>query len=248
MLLNVAKGATSYEDLRTISGVLYPTFKDACQAMGLLGDDNEWREALREASVWGSATQMRQLFVTIVLFCSVCDVASLFNEFYQYFTDDILYNIRKMVQLPFYKVPEDHLKNFVLLELDNLFVKNGGLMTEYGLPEPDRSIRNKVKNRLLAEELAYDCEDLLRIHSNLVRQLNFEQKNIYDVVTQSVYSKSGQCFLCMAVVALGRHSFGMRLFHAFDQRSLLSLLWPHLGLLPYYYLEAVLHTPILRFL
>ena len=51
MLLNVAKGATSYEDLRTIAGVMYPTFKDACQALGLLGDDNEWREALREASV-----------------------------------------------------------------------------------------------------------------------------------------------------------------------------------------------------
>jgi hypothetical protein len=110
MLLNVAKGATSYEDLRTISGVLYPTYKDACQAMGLLGDDSEWREALREASMWGSAAQMRQLLVTIVLFCSVCDAASLFNEFYQYFTDDILYNIKKMVQLPTYSVPEDHLK------------------------------------------------------------------------------------------------------------------------------------------
>jgi hypothetical protein len=42
-----------------------------------------------------------------------------------------------MVQLPTYSVPEDHLKNYVLLELDNLFVKNGGLMTDYGLPEPD---------------------------------------------------------------------------------------------------------------
>jgi hypothetical protein len=69
MLLNVAKGATSCEDLRTISGVLYSTFKDACQAMGLLGDDSEWREALREASMWGSAPQMRQLLVTIVIFC-----------------------------------------------------------------------------------------------------------------------------------------------------------------------------------
>jgi hypothetical protein len=104
MLLNVAKGATSCEDLRTIGGVLYPTFKDACQAMGLLGDDSEWHEALREASMWGSAAQMRQLLVTIVLFCSVCDAASLFNEFYQYFTDDILYNIKRMVQLRTYAI------------------------------------------------------------------------------------------------------------------------------------------------
>jgi len=191
MLLNVAKGATSYEDLRTISGVLYPTFKDACQSMGLLGDDNEWREALREASMWGSAAQMRQLLVTIVLFCSVCDAASLFNEFYEYFTDDILYNIKKMVQLPTYNVLEDHLKNYVLLELDSLFVKNGGLMTDHGLPEPDRTMRSRGANRLLAEELAYDYEDLVRIHGTLVGQLNVEQKNVYDVVMQSVYGKSG---------------------------------------------------------
>ena len=72
---------------------------------------------------------MRQLLVTIILFCSVCDAASLFNEFYEYFTDDILHNIKKMVQLATYNVPEDHLKNYVLLELDSLFVKNGGLMT-----------------------------------------------------------------------------------------------------------------------
>jgi hypothetical protein len=41
----------------------------------------------------------------------------------------------------------------------------------------------KVKNRLLAEELAYDCEDLVCIHGTLVSCLNVEQKNIYDVVT-----------------------------------------------------------------
>ena len=92
---------TSYEDLRTIGGVLHPTFKDACQALGLLGDDNEWREALREASVWGSAAQMRQLLVTIILFCSVCDATSLFTEFYTYFIDDIQHKIQRMVQMTF---------------------------------------------------------------------------------------------------------------------------------------------------
>ncbi|WVZ83407.1 hypothetical protein U9M48_030559 [Paspalum notatum var. saurae] len=35
------EGATCYEDLRTVAGHLHPTFKDACQALGLLGDDNE---------------------------------------------------------------------------------------------------------------------------------------------------------------------------------------------------------------
>jgi len=39
MLLLVVKGAQSYDDVRTYNGVLHPTFKDACSARGLLGDD-----------------------------------------------------------------------------------------------------------------------------------------------------------------------------------------------------------------
>ena len=121
----------------------------------------QWREALREASVWGSAAQMRQLLVTIILFCSVCDATSLFTEFYTYFIDDIQHKIQRMVQMTFYRIPEQHLKNHVLVELDNLFSKNGASMTDYGLPKPDPNLSNKVKNRLLAEELAYDSAKVL---------------------------------------------------------------------------------------
>jgi hypothetical protein len=52
----------------------------------------------------------------------------------------------------------------------------------------------------------------------------------------------------MDEVAQARHSFGMQLFLACDPSSLSSLLWPHLELLPYYYLEAVLRIPALKFL
>uniref|UniRef100_K3Y356 ATP-dependent DNA helicase n=1 Tax=Setaria italica TaxID=4555 RepID=K3Y356_SETIT len=160
MLLNVVKGATSYEDLSTIGGVLHPTFKDACQALGLLGDDNEWREALREAS-W-------------------------------------------MVQVPSYRVPEQHLKNHVLVELDNLLSKNGVSMTDYGLPKPDLNLFNKLKNRLLAEELAYNSAEVLLVHDNLVNQLNSEHKHIYDLVIQSVYEKASQCFFVYGYGGTGK--------------------------------------------
>jgi hypothetical protein len=51
MLLNYVKSATSYEHLRTVDGRKHGTFKDACIAMGLLADDNEWDQTLEEASV-----------------------------------------------------------------------------------------------------------------------------------------------------------------------------------------------------
>jgi hypothetical protein len=52
MLLNCGKGATSYEHLRIVDGREHDTFKDACIAMGLLVNDNEWHQALKEVDVW----------------------------------------------------------------------------------------------------------------------------------------------------------------------------------------------------
>jgi len=54
MLLICVKGATSYKHLQTVDGRMHDTFKDACIAMGLLADDNEWDQALEEAGVWAS--------------------------------------------------------------------------------------------------------------------------------------------------------------------------------------------------
>ncbi len=38
-LLTVVKGPTSFENLRTINGIEFPTFRDACIHLGLLEDD-----------------------------------------------------------------------------------------------------------------------------------------------------------------------------------------------------------------
>ncbi|KAH7666177.1 DNA helicase protein [Dioscorea alata] len=69
LLLNEIKGARSYEDLRTINNVVYTTYREACFALGILGDDSEWSNALIQAAHWATSTQLRQLFVTIILYC-----------------------------------------------------------------------------------------------------------------------------------------------------------------------------------
>jgi hypothetical protein len=54
MLLLLVKGTQSYKDLRTYNDVIFPSFKEACAARGLLGDDREWYNAFDEAITWGS--------------------------------------------------------------------------------------------------------------------------------------------------------------------------------------------------
>jgi hypothetical protein len=71
MLLNCVKGATSYKHLRTVDGREHDTFKDACIAMGLLADDNEWDQALEEASVWALGQHLCDMFASMLMFCEV---------------------------------------------------------------------------------------------------------------------------------------------------------------------------------
>ncbi|KAJ3702672.1 hypothetical protein LUZ61_006377 [Rhynchospora tenuis] len=49
MLLGVIRGATSFDDLRRVNGVLQPTYKGACNVLGLLDDNTEWLSTMQEA-------------------------------------------------------------------------------------------------------------------------------------------------------------------------------------------------------
>ena len=51
--------------------MLYRTFKEAWVARGLLYSDEEWYWAFREAATWASSSQLRHLFVTMVLYCGI---------------------------------------------------------------------------------------------------------------------------------------------------------------------------------
>ncbi|XP_076907332.1 uncharacterized protein LOC143563739 [Bidens hawaiensis] len=71
ILLNKVKGPKSFDDIRTVDGQTYPTFRDACYACGLLDDDMEYIEAIKEASASGSGYYLRALFVSMLLSSSL---------------------------------------------------------------------------------------------------------------------------------------------------------------------------------
>jgi hypothetical protein len=81
-LLTVVKGAKSFDDLcRYNSDEPYPTFHAACIARGLLEDDGEWSQCLKEASLMQTGTQLRHLFMTILLFYTPSQPDQLWERF-----------------------------------------------------------------------------------------------------------------------------------------------------------------------
>ncbi|KAL6581948.1 hypothetical protein OROMI_005962 [Orobanche minor] len=54
LMLNHVKGATCFADIRTVDGIVYDTYKAACESLGLLFDDGEYVGGITEASHWAT--------------------------------------------------------------------------------------------------------------------------------------------------------------------------------------------------
>ena len=77
LLLTVVRGARSFEHLRTVEGILHPTFQATCVARGLLEDDREWAECFEKASLFASGKSLRALFATSLVHGGITDAIAI---------------------------------------------------------------------------------------------------------------------------------------------------------------------------
>ncbi|XP_074323400.1 uncharacterized protein LOC141660320 [Apium graveolens] len=160
MLLNFVRGSTSFECIRTINGITYPTFKAACYALGLLDDDKEWIDCLSEAAIWGTGNELRNLFVTILIFCQVSNIPELWKTHSEILSENMLHLQRKRFQVPNLQLTKKQIESYALMEIEALMQKLGKSLKDIdGMPQPDPSLTREFGNRLLSEEMDYDRHD-----------------------------------------------------------------------------------------
>jgi ATP-dependent DNA helicase PIF1 len=92
VLLNNVASATSYEHLRTIDGVLLPSFCEAAKRRGLIEEDNTLDECLTEATLFQMPSSLRRLFATILIFCEPHNVMGLWIKHYDAMSEDYSHN------------------------------------------------------------------------------------------------------------------------------------------------------------
>ncbi|XP_052111545.1 LOW QUALITY PROTEIN: uncharacterized protein LOC127742858 [Arachis duranensis] len=143
LLLNFVRGPTSYEDIRTIDGVLHSTFKDACYGRGLLDDDKEYIDAIVEASHWRSGTYLRKLFATLLFSNSMDTPEQVWQKTWHLLSDDILHRQRRLLDNPDLFLSDDELKELTLIEIEKtLNSYNKSLQDFSPMPVPDISQLN----------------------------------------------------------------------------------------------------------
>ena len=67
ILLTVQQGCISYDSIRTINGITYNNFQEACYVLGLLCDDKEFIESIKEANDLASSHQLRKPFIMLLV-------------------------------------------------------------------------------------------------------------------------------------------------------------------------------------
>eukprot|EP00794_Sanderia_malayensis_P020784 gene20784-biopygen15326 len=192
------KGATSFEDIRTVDGITDNTFKNAARAMSLLEDDAEHRCCLRDAVVFHLPAQMRQFFVTLILFQTLSDIDALFTEFPEDMAED--YDRHGQLQDPNVTFQQQHIHMCLANIQKNLHIHGKSLKD---FPEMPQLPANYAQPQRPAEEM--NIEQKREQGQQMFEQLNPEQLQIHNTIVQAIKTQSpDNCFFLDGPAGTGK--------------------------------------------
>ncbi|GJY66481.1 DNA helicase, partial [Tanacetum coccineum] len=186
MLLCHQKGCRSFAEIRTLNGITYPTNKASCQALGLLGGDEEWIGAFQEAALSATTSELRKFFVYILIFCNVADPMNLWQRLWKDMSDDIPRRLSKSLHILEVERNEKKMKATILFDLEAMLNSYSKTLKDFGLPPPPEDMIPILQNKFLMEETNYNPELLLKERNFLIPKLNEDQRLIFNEVTSAV--------------------------------------------------------------
>ncbi|KAB2600457.1 hypothetical protein D8674_010728 [Pyrus ussuriensis x Pyrus communis] len=183
ILLNHVRGPTSFTNLRTVNGVLHPTFKQAAEQRGLLERDDSIRQCLLEASTIQMPSALRRLFVTILVYCAPIGVQGLWDKFCPFMMEDYvsMTNITPTLAT-----------NILLRELNILLVQFNKSINEFDLPQMTRGNESSSGMTGCIEDEISICipqQDL-----DAIERLNDDQKSVFNIIMGAVQRSDNATF------------------------------------------------------
>ncbi|XP_046141612.1 uncharacterized protein LOC114882103 [Osmia bicornis bicornis] len=192
MLLHHVRGPTLFKDLKKHNNQEFSTFREACEAKGLLENDNHWDVTLEEAAQCRSAAKVRDLFATLIATCGLLNPQQLWEKYKNDMTDDILHTLQETNPNVTHN---DFIYNEALTKIEDQVITITGKVT------PHRT--GEVSNYLI-RELDYDTASLQQQITEFVPRLNSEQRLIFDDIVQKIESGDGGLFFLDAPGGTGK--------------------------------------------
>lgn len=189
LLLNNRIGPTSFEDLKIVNNISYNTYQEACLQLGLIGNDQEWTDAMNESQLTESPFKMRNLFAIILSFCEINTPKQLWEAFWKAMGEDFEYKIRNNNN----NIPNEQLERMIYGLTYNeinktIFSTCGKLLSNFSIEPPDMDITLDHLSLLLQEQ-CYNCEEEKEFVNKHLHNLNSDQSKIYNRIFQKLFKK-----------------------------------------------------------
>lgn len=199
-LLHHVKGPQSFNDVKRYQGHIYPTFRDACLARGLLEDDEIHVHALQESTVSCTAKVIRQLFAIILIHCCPSNPYALWTQFADVMMEDIRHEHEQQ------DVTDQEFQNTALISIEDYVLKAGGggglTLDKYGLPTPQRG--TVLIHSEYARKTSYSVGDQREFAISHIEQFTDDQLQVFNVIMNAINSQQGGLFFLDAPGGCGK--------------------------------------------
>ncbi|XP_058789100.1 uncharacterized protein LOC131663051 [Phymastichus coffea] len=167
LLLLHIKGATSFQYLRTVNNIIYPTFTAACLALGLIENDNEWDIALSEGVKWMMPQRFRFLFARILIHCQPVLPEKLWETYQDALSEDFSRNHQKNIA-----------HQMAYSDINRILNNEGKSLTDF--PSMPPLLVNNINEEITS------LQEMADRGQEKYNNLNTLQKKIVDLVNNAV--------------------------------------------------------------
>uniref|UniRef100_A0A453BGH0 ATP-dependent DNA helicase n=1 Tax=Aegilops tauschii subsp. strangulata TaxID=200361 RepID=A0A453BGH0_AEGTS len=182
VLLNHVRGATSFDDLKTVNGKACGSFKEVCEQLGLIEDDRTLDDCMTEATTFQMPTALRRLFATILVFYEATQIRQLWDKHLASMSEDY----RRT------QSNEAALEQMVLRDIRDLLQSMGKDIKLYGLPDlVDADGSSNFDNTEVTEKRQVKVD---QEHLDLFSCLNNEQLAGFNDIMDHVTNQKSQIF------------------------------------------------------
>ena len=174
------RGASSFDQLKTVNGTIHETFADAARELNLVEDDQEWTRCLEEASQTHMPFEMRNLFVSILIHCGPNQPVELWESFRDAMAEDFIHKFRNV------PISMQDAHNLALVEIHKSLQMHNASLLGFGINLPTEVPIQFQTTEVNVRECIFDRNEERTKLSAVEPTLNEEQRVVFNMARESL--------------------------------------------------------------